>query len=112
MELDALIGALAPGDVIGRRPVEILDLAYDTRRVADGTLFFCVPGARVAGHDLAGAAVAAGALTADGCTICGQSLTVFGVASVGENPRAHATDASGFSFRVEIDHSPADRVCA
>ena len=62
MELDALIGALAPGDVIGRRPVEILDLAYDTRRVADGTLFFCVPGARVDGHDLAGAAVAAGAL--------------------------------------------------
>jgi UDP-N-acetylmuramoyl-L-alanyl-D-glutamate--2,6-diaminopimelate ligase len=62
VELDALIGALAPGDVIGRRPVEILDLAYDTRRVADGTLFFCVPGARVDGHDLAGAAVAAGAL--------------------------------------------------
>ena len=61
MELDALIGALAPGDVIGRRPVEILDLAYDTRRVGDGTLFFCVPGARVDGHDLAGEAVAAGA---------------------------------------------------
>jgi UDP-N-acetylmuramoyl-L-alanyl-D-glutamate--2,6-diaminopimelate ligase len=61
VELDALIGALAPGDVIGRRPVEILDLAYDTRRVGAGTLFFCVPGARVDGHDLAGAAVAAGA---------------------------------------------------
>ena len=61
MELDALIGALAPGDVIGRRPVEILDLAYDTRRVGDGTLFFCVPGARVDGHDLAPTAVAAGA---------------------------------------------------
>ena len=38
MELDALIGALAPSDVIGRRPVEILDLAYDTRRVGAGTL--------------------------------------------------------------------------
>ena len=61
MELDALIRALAPGDVIGRRAVEISDLAYDTRRVGDGTLFFCVPGARVDGHDLAADAVAAGA---------------------------------------------------
>ena len=61
MELDALIGALAPGDVIGRRSVEILDLAYDTRRVGDGTLFFCVPGERVDGHDLAADAVDAGA---------------------------------------------------
>ena len=61
MELDALIRALAPGDVIGRRAVEISDLAHDTRRVGDGTLFFCVPGARVDGHDLAADAVAAGA---------------------------------------------------
>ena len=56
-----MIRALAPGDVIGGRPVEILDLAYDTRRVADGTLFFCVPGATRDGHDLADEAVAAGA---------------------------------------------------
>jgi UDP-N-acetylmuramoyl-L-alanyl-D-glutamate--2,6-diaminopimelate ligase len=62
VELDALIGALAPGDVIGRRRVEILDLAYDTRRVRDGSLFFCVPGAQADGHDLAAEAVAAGAV--------------------------------------------------
>ena len=62
MELDALIRALAPGDVIGGRPVEILDLAYDTRRVRAGSLFFCVPGATRDGHDLAGEAVAAGAV--------------------------------------------------
>ena len=61
MELDALIRALAPGDVIGRRAVEISDLAHDTRSVGDGTLFFCVPGARTDGHDLAADAVAAGA---------------------------------------------------
>ncbi len=61
MELDALIRALAPGDVIGVRPVEILDLAYDTRRVGEGALFFCVPGATRDGHDLADEAVAAGA---------------------------------------------------
>ena len=37
MQLDALIRALAPGAVIGRRDVEISDLAYDTRRVAPGS---------------------------------------------------------------------------
>jgi UDP-N-acetylmuramoyl-L-alanyl-D-glutamate--2,6-diaminopimelate ligase len=62
MELDALIRALAPGNVIGGRPVEILDLAYDTRRVREQTLFFCVPGATRDGHDLAGDAIAAGAV--------------------------------------------------
>ena len=62
MELDALIRALAPDDVIGRRPVEIVDLAFDTRRVADGALFFCLPGSRVDGHDLAPVAVAEGAI--------------------------------------------------
>src|SRR4051812_7485190 len=61
MELEALIGALAPSDVIGRRPVEISDLAHDTRGVSEGTLFFCVPGSRVDGHDLATEAVALGA---------------------------------------------------
>ena len=62
MELDALIRALSPGDVIGGRPVEIRDLAYDTRLVRDGTLFFCVPGSTRDGHELADEAVSAGAV--------------------------------------------------
>jgi UDP-N-acetylmuramoyl-L-alanyl-D-glutamate--2,6-diaminopimelate ligase len=41
--------------------VEIAGLAYDSRRVAPGTLFFCVPGLRSDGHDFAPAAVRAGA---------------------------------------------------
>ena len=61
MELEALIRALAPSDVIGRRPVEIRELAHDTRRVGEGTLFFCLSGSRVDGHELAGEAVALGA---------------------------------------------------
>jgi UDP-N-acetylmuramoyl-L-alanyl-D-glutamate--2,6-diaminopimelate ligase len=44
-----------PGDpVIG-------SLAYDSRDVRPGTLFFCVPGFRADGHDFAPSAVAAGA---------------------------------------------------
>jgi UDP-N-acetylmuramoyl-L-alanyl-D-glutamate--2,6-diaminopimelate ligase len=61
VELEALIHALAPTAVLGGRDVEIGELAYDTRRVEPRALFFCVPGSRVDGHDLAGDAVAAGA---------------------------------------------------
>ncbi|HLG09238.1 MAG TPA: UDP-N-acetylmuramoyl-L-alanyl-D-glutamate--2,6-diaminopimelate ligase [Gaiellaceae bacterium] len=61
MELDALIRALAPSEVTGARPVEIGDLAYDTRRVTNGALYFCVSGARVDGHDLAWEAIERGA---------------------------------------------------
>jgi UDP-N-acetylmuramoyl-L-alanyl-D-glutamate--2,6-diaminopimelate ligase len=61
VELDALIRALAPSEVTGARPVEIADLAYDTRSVSAGSLFFCVPGDRVDGHDLAWEALEQGA---------------------------------------------------
>ncbi len=61
MELDALIQALAPSEVTGGRQVSIDDLAYDTRSVSRGALFFCVPGARTDGHDLAWEAIERGA---------------------------------------------------
>ncbi|HXF97316.1 MAG TPA: UDP-N-acetylmuramoyl-L-alanyl-D-glutamate--2,6-diaminopimelate ligase [Gaiellaceae bacterium] len=61
MQLDALIRALAPSAVLGAQPVEIGDLAYDTRQVTPGALFFCVPGARADGHDLAREALRRGA---------------------------------------------------
>jgi UDP-N-acetylmuramoyl-L-alanyl-D-glutamate--2,6-diaminopimelate ligase len=41
---------------------EIGGLAYDTRRVTPGTLFFCVPGFTRDGHDFAAQAVADGAV--------------------------------------------------
>lgn len=62
MELEALIRALAPSDVTGARPVEIGDLAYDTRKVTKGALFFCVRGESADGHDLAWEAVERGAV--------------------------------------------------
>ena len=61
MQLNALIGALAPSEVTGGRPVSIGDLAYDTRRVTAGALFFCVRGERADGHDLAWEAIERGA---------------------------------------------------
>jgi UDP-N-acetylmuramoyl-L-alanyl-D-glutamate--2,6-diaminopimelate ligase len=62
MQLDRLTAALEPIEVANAASVEIADLAYDTRAVAPGALFFCVPGARVDGHELASDAVTAGAV--------------------------------------------------
>jgi UDP-N-acetylmuramoyl-L-alanyl-D-glutamate--2,6-diaminopimelate ligase len=61
MDLERVIAALAPQEVVGRAPVEVADLAYDTRAVTPGALFFCVRGANADGHDLAPQVVAAGA---------------------------------------------------
>jgi UDP-N-acetylmuramoyl-L-alanyl-D-glutamate--2,6-diaminopimelate ligase len=45
----------------GGAPVELTSLAYDSRTVRPGTLFFCVPGHRSDGHDHAADAVERGA---------------------------------------------------
>jgi UDP-N-acetylmuramoyl-L-alanyl-D-glutamate--2,6-diaminopimelate ligase len=61
MDLERLVSALEPVDVLGRW-VEVLDLAYDARAVAPGALFFAVPGERADGHDFAAEAVERGAV--------------------------------------------------
>src|SRR5687768_4601371 len=62
MRLDRVVELLAPRQVAGRADPEIEDLAYDTRAVRPGALFFCVAGARTDGHELAPLAVEAGAV--------------------------------------------------
>src|SRR5579864_94647 len=62
MNLERFIAALEPGEVLNRAPVDVLELAYDTRTVRPGTLFFCVPGAHADGHELAPQAADAGAV--------------------------------------------------
>jgi UDP-N-acetylmuramoyl-L-alanyl-D-glutamate--2,6-diaminopimelate ligase len=62
MKLAALIPSeLAASTPVDAAAVEVTALAYDSRAVAPGTLFFCVPGLRSDGHDFAPAAVRAGA---------------------------------------------------
>jgi UDP-N-acetylmuramoyl-L-alanyl-D-glutamate--2,6-diaminopimelate ligase len=60
--LDELAGAVAGARIVGDGSVEIGSLAYDSRKVGAGSLFFCVPGERVDGHEFAAAAVGAGAV--------------------------------------------------
>jgi UDP-N-acetylmuramoyl-L-alanyl-D-glutamate--2,6-diaminopimelate ligase len=62
MDLERVIAALAPTDVVRRAPVDIQELAYDARAVSPGALFFCVPGSRADGHEFAAEAVASGAV--------------------------------------------------
>ena len=45
-----------------RGDAQVIDVAFDSRDVSPGALFFCIPGASVDGHDFAGAAVHAGAV--------------------------------------------------
>ncbi len=61
MKLGELAGALERGCDVPDAEIEIGALAYDSRSVAPGTLFFCVPGFTADGHDFAPAAVRAGA---------------------------------------------------
>jgi UDP-N-acetylmuramoyl-L-alanyl-D-glutamate--2,6-diaminopimelate ligase len=62
MDLERLVTALEPSQVLGSPAVEVRDLAYDARAVTPGALFFAVPGEHADGHDFAGAAVDAGAV--------------------------------------------------
>jgi UDP-N-acetylmuramoyl-L-alanyl-D-glutamate--2,6-diaminopimelate ligase len=61
MDLERLVAALEPVEVLGRW-VEVRDLAYDARAVTPGALFFAVPGERADGHDFAPQAVERGAV--------------------------------------------------
>ncbi len=58
MRLDHLIAAELAGEAAS---AEITGLAYDSRNVGPGTLFFCVSGFRTDGHEFAAQAVRAGA---------------------------------------------------
>jgi UDP-N-acetylmuramoyl-L-alanyl-D-glutamate--2,6-diaminopimelate ligase len=61
LTLRDFITALHPAEVVNESPAEIRDVAYDTRTVQPGALFFCLRGSHADGHTLAPAAAAAGA---------------------------------------------------
>ena len=62
MDLERLVTALEPVEVLGRPSVEVRDLAYDARTVAPGALFFAVRGEHADGHYFAPQAVERGAV--------------------------------------------------
>src|SRR5438132_1250921 len=60
MRLFELIAGLQ-AELRGDGTVHVADVAYRSTEVRPGTLFFCVPGAHVDGHDFAGEAAVRGA---------------------------------------------------
>ncbi len=61
MRLDELLAGYQGARVLGDSTVEVADLAYDSRKVEPGTLFFCVVGEKVDGHQFGARAVEEGA---------------------------------------------------
>ncbi len=62
MGLGALADRIGPERVVGLPVGEVRGLAYDSRRVTPGSLFFAVPGVHTDGHEFVDAAIEAGAL--------------------------------------------------
>jgi UDP-N-acetylmuramoyl-L-alanyl-D-glutamate--2,6-diaminopimelate ligase len=61
VRLDELGAAAEAQRIAGDPALEISDLAYDSRAVGPGTLFFCVVGERADGHEFAAGALERGA---------------------------------------------------
>ena len=72
MRLDELVRAVPVRQVVGDLSVEVTSVVHDSRAVAAGALFCCVPGAVVDGHEFAAQAVAAGAAA----LLCEHTLPV------------------------------------
>ena len=62
MKLKKIISKLNEADIIGGADCEINSLAYDSRRVEPGGLFFAVSGLKYDGHDYIDKAIEAGAV--------------------------------------------------
>jgi UDP-N-acetylmuramoyl-L-alanyl-D-glutamate--2,6-diaminopimelate ligase len=62
MRLEEIAAALRDARIVGDPGVEVGGLAYDSRKVGAGTLFFCVVGEKRDGHDFAADVVEAGAV--------------------------------------------------
>jgi UDP-N-acetylmuramoyl-L-alanyl-D-glutamate--2,6-diaminopimelate ligase len=62
MRLRELLAGTEVAEIVGDAGAEIGSLAYDSRMVEPGTLFFCVPGQRTDGHEFGQRAVEQGAV--------------------------------------------------
>lgn len=88
-------------EVVGDATTQVTTAVHDSRQVAPGTLFACVPGAAHDGHDFAAGAVAAGAAA----LVCERPLDL----GVPELRVASAREALG-PLAATLAGNPADRL--
>ena len=60
-KLSTLLQAITPIEILNFKDVDIVDIAYDSRRCSDGTLFFAIKGFTLDGHKFVPNAVENGA---------------------------------------------------
>ena len=60
MKLSTMLKKIPYELITGDPEIEVTDLAFDSRKVKEGGIFVCLPGAAADGHDFAGKAVEAG----------------------------------------------------
>ncbi|MCO5315448.1 MAG: UDP-N-acetylmuramoyl-L-alanyl-D-glutamate--2,6-diaminopimelate ligase [Solirubrobacterales bacterium] len=94
MRLDRIVGELDSARLTGDPGTDVSSLAFDSRRVAAGSLFFCVRGLSSDGHDFAAAAVAAGAAA----LVCERPLSSGVPEVVVEDARAAMAPAAATFF--------------
>jgi UDP-N-acetylmuramoyl-L-alanyl-D-glutamate--2,6-diaminopimelate ligase len=94
MTLAELVAGFPGARVVGDGSVGVEDLAYDSRKVEPGTLFFCVVGEKVDGHEFGARAVEDGAAA----LVVERELTELDVAQVvvGDSRAAMAPLAARF----------------
>lgn len=78
MRLIDLIKNITYNNIIGSSDLAITGMTYDSREVGPGDLFFCLPGAKVDGHDFAPQAVQSGAVV----LLVERELPIAGVTQV------------------------------
>jgi UDP-N-acetylmuramoyl-L-alanyl-D-glutamate--2,6-diaminopimelate ligase len=94
MRLGELVAGLPGARIIGDDAVEVRALAYDSRKVEPGTLFFCVVGEKADGHEFGARAVEEGAAA----LVVERELTELDVpqVAVGDSRAAMAPMAARF----------------
>jgi UDP-N-acetylmuramoyl-L-alanyl-D-glutamate--2,6-diaminopimelate ligase len=78
MRLTELVAGLPGARIVGDGSVGVVEMAYDSRKVEPGTLFFCVVGEKVDGHEFGVRAVEDGAVA----LVVERELTEVDVAQV------------------------------
>lgn len=99
MRLDEIARHLG-AELPAQPEVDIIDLAYDSKEVTAGSLFFCVEGGTHDGHDFAPEAVTAGA----SALVTSRELALGVPALVVESPRAAMNLVAGPFFRHPSRH--------